>query len=176
MKKRRTPREKKELSYKHDHRDTYNESNKGSRKRVRFRKRQVNQVYRQRIRQALHGAEQQTNDNADDVTNRVLEARRPQWKKSSHTPLGLVLLQKRKIDPQKLQKLTFRVRDPDPLRLHYAVCKSGSTRILTADDVVHFKLAPDTPVGVPVEVYEERDYIGSPVLRYVGHRPPGASD
>ena len=88
----RTPQEKKRLSYERDGRNAYNESSKGSRKSIHFRKHWVNQTYRGKIRKLLNLLGMRPNPlteaDVEPVANRVKEARRKDWKKSPDMPLG----------------------------------------------------------------------------------------
>ena len=117
MGKFKTPQEKKRLSYQHDRRDDYMESSKGSRRSIRWRKRWVNQTYRQSIKQILSVPIEK--EYTDEVENQLAETRRPCWKKRPHAPLGLYLYQKGKLSADKLRKLTFRVREQS----QWQVCK-----------------------------------------------------
>ena len=137
MGKFKTPQEKKRLSYQHDRRDDYMESSKGSRKSIRWRKRWVNQTYRQSIKHILNapiGKEE-----TDEVENKIAETRRPFWKKSPHAPLGLYLYRKGKLDADKIKKLTFRVSDQPPLLspvISLRVLHLSGDRLLTPEGEV----------------------------------------
>ena len=109
MGKFKTPQEKKRLSYQLDRRDDYGESQSSSAKSVRWRKRWVNQTYRQQIKHILNTPIEQ--GDTDELENQIAEARRPFWKKSPHAPLGLYLYRKGKLEAAKIKKLTFRVRE-----------------------------------------------------------------
>lgn len=113
MGKFKTPQEKKRLSYQHDRRDDYGESKSSSPKSIRWRKRWVNQAYRQQIKHILNAPIGK--EDTDEVENQVAEVRRPFWKKSPHAPLGLYLYRKGKLEADKIKRLMFRVRDQPPL-------------------------------------------------------------
>lgn len=104
----KTPQEKKRLSYLYDRRDEYGENNKSSRKSIRWRKKWVNKTYRQGIKHVLNAPINKKD--TDEIENRIDETRRPRWKKSPHTPLGLLLHKKGKLDVNKIKKLIFRVK------------------------------------------------------------------
>ncbi|WP_432988814.1 hypothetical protein [Dactylosporangium sp. CA-233914] len=77
-----TPQEKKALSYERDHRNTYGENDKGSRRSIRRNKRHVNRANRHRARQAFKGADPQ-------VGQERLGAERPKrWRKCADVPLA----------------------------------------------------------------------------------------
>lgn len=91
-KKQRTPQEKKQLSYERDGRNAYNESSKGSRKAIPFRKHWVNQTYRGKIRKLLNllgmRPKPLSETDVEPIENKVQETRRADWKKSPDMPLG----------------------------------------------------------------------------------------
>jgi hypothetical protein len=107
MGKVKTPQEKKRLSYQFDRRDDYGESRSSAAKSVRWRKRWVNQTYRQEIKHILNSPIDK--EDTDQIENRIDQAKRPFWKKYSHAPLGLLLHHKGKLATHKIEKLTFRV-------------------------------------------------------------------
>ena len=89
MKTQRTPQEKKLLSYEKDRRNGYGESDKGSRKSIRFRKRWVNQTYRSSVKQivgqviSVESVDKQTEqDRLERVDQKVKSHQRKFWKKS----------------------------------------------------------------------------------------------
>ena len=93
--KQRTPQEKKALSYAKDCRNTYGESDKGSRKTIRKNKTIQNQVYRRKINQVLSEIEDTKLENAEVIEGEAKAISKGKWKKCSDTPLGLfVELQK----------------------------------------------------------------------------------
>lgn len=89
MKIQRTPQEKKRLSYEKDRRNAYGESNKGSRRSIRFRKRWVNQTYRSSVKQlvgqgvSVKSANEQTEqDRLERIDGQIRSHQRKFWKKS----------------------------------------------------------------------------------------------
>lgn len=89
MKIQRTPQEKKRLSYEKDRRNAYGESNKGSRKSIRFRKQWVNQTYRSSVKQLVgqgvsvrSSDEQAGQDCVDSLEEKINSHQRKFWKKS----------------------------------------------------------------------------------------------
>ncbi len=93
--KQKTPQEKKALSYAQDCRNTYGESDKGSRKTIRKNKTIQNQVYRRKVNQVLNEIEDTKLENAELIESEAKAIQKGKWKKCSDTPLGLfVELQK----------------------------------------------------------------------------------
>ncbi|MEV7178854.1 hypothetical protein [Kitasatospora sp. NPDC093679] len=89
---RRTPREKKRLSYLKDCRNAYGENDKGSRPSVRRRKRAVNSVNRRLHRTVLATLSgRQVGDRAAEVAERADGRRRKRWRKVPDAPLGELL-------------------------------------------------------------------------------------
>ena len=92
QKPQRTPQEKKQLSYEHDQRNAYGESDKGSRKSIHFRKRWVNQTYRGKITKLLNRLgirpNPLTDTDIEPIENQVRATRCANWKKSPDVPLG----------------------------------------------------------------------------------------
>ena len=94
---RRTPQEKKALSYAKDRRNSYGENDKASRKAIPKRKAEVNRSYRRKIEGAMNEI-LSTNDPeamleiADDASS----IRRRDWKKAPDAPLGEVVEKKLK--------------------------------------------------------------------------------
>lgn len=82
----KTPQEKKRLSYAKDCRNTYGESDKGSRTSIKRNKAFSNRRLRRAIAQALI-SEIESNDSGS-VQNAERRLTRYKWKKSSDTPLG----------------------------------------------------------------------------------------
>jgi hypothetical protein len=87
VKKKRSPIEKKVLSYQKDRRNTYGENSKSSRKAIRFRKAWVNRSYRHAIRRELP----LTETGPDFVDNPSDRVPRKRWKKKADAPLGEVV-------------------------------------------------------------------------------------
>jgi hypothetical protein len=100
MKKRKTPQEKKSLSYEKDRRNVYGENNKSSRKSIRKRKRWVNQSYRRTVKQTLESSIVNLDD-VENVNSKVIEVKRKAWKKRPDMPLGEVLKRKGKLKKKK---------------------------------------------------------------------------
>lgn len=93
--KQKTPQEKKALSYAKDCRNTYGESDKGSRKTIRKNKTSQNQIYRRKINQVLTELEDTKLETAETIESEVKAIAKGKWTKCSDTPLGLfVELQK----------------------------------------------------------------------------------
>jgi hypothetical protein len=82
----RDPREDKIRSYQHDRRNVYGESDKGSRKAIRFRKAWVNRTYRRAVHEHL-----QFDDTPEDLHERATQVPRKFWKKVPDAPLGDVV-------------------------------------------------------------------------------------
>ncbi len=103
MKKARTPQEKKQLSYQKDHRDSYGESNKGSRKTVPRKKQNANQKYRHNVNQLVKISA----ENAEEIENKIKDIRNIGWKKANDQPLGIFLNRKGKLAISKISKVRF---------------------------------------------------------------------
>lgn len=97
---RRSPQEKKRLSYDKDRRNTYGENDKASRKRIARNKRWVNRANRHHDQQVLlastgvlaHAGDAPERDDATDVR---LHRRRPKtWRKSADETLRAVVARK----------------------------------------------------------------------------------
>ncbi|MGV7735090.1 hypothetical protein PJI18_09910 [Mycobacterium kansasii] len=79
---RRSPQEKKRLSYDKDRRSRYGESDKGSRKAVPLHKRKVNRANRHRDRQTLLGSTGVRQPDTEDTTDdRLHGKKRKTWRK-----------------------------------------------------------------------------------------------
>lgn len=89
--KRKTPQEKKSLSYAKDCRNTYGESDKGSRKSIRRNKTVRNQVYRRKVRQVLTKLEDTELENAEIVESEAKSISKSKWKKYPDKPLGEII-------------------------------------------------------------------------------------
>jgi len=96
MKIKRTPQDKKRLSYKKDCRNVYGENDKSSRKAIRQRKRWVNQSYRRALHQTIIEKMKLLEENLETLDSAILEVRRKYWKKSPDKPLGAYLKRKEK--------------------------------------------------------------------------------
>ncbi len=92
---RKTPQEKKALSYAKDCRNHYGEHDKGSRNSIRKHKKTQNQIYRRKVNQVLSEIENTEIECAEIVGSEAKSISKGNWKKCSGTPLGLfVELQK----------------------------------------------------------------------------------
>src|ERR1700750_2266266 len=87
---RRSPAEKKQLSYERDRRNAYGENDKASRKSIPLRKRLRARADRKRASQALApGVVPDRIDDGDHLDAELLAERDPrQWRKQPDTPLG----------------------------------------------------------------------------------------
>ena len=89
MARRRTPQEKKGLSYEKDQRDAYGENDKGSRKSVRKRKRIVNRANRRKAGEQLAQADVLGDpDAAEGAEIRLLSEKPKRWSKEAGISLG----------------------------------------------------------------------------------------
>ncbi|WBB67745.1 hypothetical protein [Micromonospora sp. WMMD812] len=87
---RRTPQEKKQLSYAHDRRNTYGENDKGSRTSIRRNKRYPYRANRHHERQVLDDAAGPVDERVADLVEQALYVkRRRRWRKWPDTPLGV---------------------------------------------------------------------------------------
>lgn len=87
---RRTPQDKKQLSYERARRNNYGENDKGSRKSIRRNKRYPNRSNRHRDRQVLDGASGPMDERVPDVVEQTLYVkRRRRWRKWPDIPLGI---------------------------------------------------------------------------------------
>ncbi|QQP94182.1 hypothetical protein [Lysobacter enzymogenes] len=94
-KRRRTPREKKELSLDRDCRNTVAESPWGARAAIARRKRWVNQSYRKAVHQELSALSGSEPADAEAVESTVAATRRHGWRKQGDTPLRKALTLRR---------------------------------------------------------------------------------
>jgi hypothetical protein len=90
MRRRRTPAEKKQLSYERDHRNVYGENDKASRKWIPLRKRLRARADRRRASQGLTpGVIPVDIADGDHLDAELLPTRDPhQWEKQPDAPLG----------------------------------------------------------------------------------------
>jgi hypothetical protein len=88
----KTPQEKKRLSYAKDCRNTYGESDKGSRKSIKRNKAFSSRRFRHAVAQALLN-EIKSND-SDLLQKTVQKLTRSKWRKVSDTSLGEVVKEK----------------------------------------------------------------------------------
>jgi hypothetical protein len=84
VERRRSPQDKKILSYLKDRRNAYGESDKASRKAIPARKAWVNRSYRRSVREVTRTEA----DQIDVLTDDVEQVRRKSWKKSPDRTLG----------------------------------------------------------------------------------------
>jgi hypothetical protein len=93
---RRSPQEKKALSYARDRRNAFGENDKSSRKAIPLRKRLVNRANRHAARQQLSEVgDRVTAERADRIEERVQGTKPKTWRKWPDEPLGQVLERKR---------------------------------------------------------------------------------
>ncbi|MFD0566106.1 hypothetical protein ACFQ2M_32240 [Kitasatospora saccharophila] len=112
---RRTPREKKRLSYLKDGRNEYGENDKSSRRNVRLNKRAPNSANRRRARTALAALLGPPDGVRAGAAEERLTGRRPKrWRKFPDAPLGVVVdgaLQRRaETDPAGAGRAAARLR------------------------------------------------------------------
>jgi hypothetical protein len=110
---RKSPQEKKILSYEKDGRNSYGESDKGSRKRIRRRKAWVNRTMRHAVTQVLGPAKHDKPDAIDSVDTTAI--RRKPWKKGADVPLVHVV--ESSLQQRKRRKIIDSVPEPSPLQL-----------------------------------------------------------
>nr|AIA17161.1 Unknown Function [uncultured bacterium] len=90
--KRKTPQEKKDLSYAKDCRNTYMANDKASRKIVPLRKAKVNRGYRRKVNQTLQEIDNKVDlEKAELAESAARNIKREDWKKSADKPLGEVV-------------------------------------------------------------------------------------
>lgn len=89
---RRTPQEKKRLSYVKDRRNSYGENDKSSRKNIRRNKRIPNSANRRHARTVLTALLGSPDDFRADAVEERMKVRRPKrWRKFPDAPLGAVV-------------------------------------------------------------------------------------
>jgi hypothetical protein len=101
---RKTPQEKKELSYAKDRRNAYSKYAKSSRKNIPLHKPLVNRANRHSAQQALSEAVGVTDPASEDAAEQKVAAKRPKsWRKQPDIPLAEHLARKsgRKGSPEK---------------------------------------------------------------------------
>ncbi|MEV7028032.1 hypothetical protein [Kitasatospora sp. NPDC093558] len=90
--KRKTPQEKKRLSYLKDHRNNYGENDKSSRRNIRRNKRFPNSANRRHAQTALTVLLGAPDDARADAAEERMNGRRPKrWRKSPDAPLGAIV-------------------------------------------------------------------------------------
>ncbi|HVE56510.1 MAG TPA: hypothetical protein VNB22_06755, partial [Pyrinomonadaceae bacterium] len=93
--KRKTPQEKKTLSYAKDCRNTYMANDKASRKNIPLRKAGVNRGYRKKVNQVLQQISSDIDlEKAELAESETRSVKREDWKKCSDEPLGKVVERK----------------------------------------------------------------------------------
>ncbi len=86
---RKTPQEKKELSYAKDRRNGYGENAKASRKNIPLRKRLINRANRHSAQQALSEALGVTDPSREEAVDQKVASKRPKsWRKRPDIPLA----------------------------------------------------------------------------------------
>ena len=92
---KRTPQEKKVLSYARDRRNVYGENDKGSRRSIRRNKTLPSRAYRKTVGDILRGAVGAVDlGQAESVDIETKEVRRRKWRKYPDAPLGEVVARK----------------------------------------------------------------------------------
>jgi len=91
MKTRKSPQDKKALSYKRDRRNAYGESPHGARTSIPENKKRVNEEYRRKVKQEIK--ENSTRD-LKEIDDGVKKVKRRDWKKAPDLPLGEVIKRK----------------------------------------------------------------------------------
>ncbi len=113
--KRKTPQEKKTLSYEKDCRNTYGENDKSARKTIPLRKAKVNRGYRRKINQTLQEIISEIDlEKAELAESVARNIKREDWKKCSDEPLGKVVegkLERRKNHAGKGKTARKKVRE-----------------------------------------------------------------
>ena len=90
--KKRTPQEKKELSYQRDHRNVYGEAPHAARKNIPLRKAARNRANRHVANQALaYQGPTPDEDLADELESSMHHRAQHQWEKMPDAPLGKVI-------------------------------------------------------------------------------------
>jgi hypothetical protein len=112
---KRTPQEKKALSYARDRRNDYGENDKGSRRSIRRNKAFPNRAYRKTVGDILRGAVGAADAaQAESLDVKTREIRRRTWRKYPDQPLGEIVarqLERRKNHAAKGKTARQRMRD-----------------------------------------------------------------
>ncbi|HEX8248782.1 MAG TPA: hypothetical protein VF599_11450 [Pyrinomonadaceae bacterium] len=112
---KRTPQEKKALSYARDRRNDYGENDKTSRRSIRRNKTLPARAYRKTINDILHGAVGVVDlAKAESVDVKAKQVMRRRWKKYPDQPLGEIVarqLKRRKNHAAKGKTARQRMRD-----------------------------------------------------------------
>jgi hypothetical protein len=115
---RRTPQEKKRLSYARDRRNNYGENDKSSRKNIPRSRAMMHRANRHRTRQVLGDAKGAPDAAVEDgVEQRLLNRRPKKWRKWRDSPLSEIVEYKLRrrvrlgIDvPERAEKRIWRIR------------------------------------------------------------------
>jgi len=100
---RKTPQEKKALSYAKDRRNDYGENNKSSRKNIPLRKAKQNRGFRKSVNQVLQEARiLNDSENLEILENKALSIKKGNWKKSPDASLAEYL--QRKLEWKKIRE------------------------------------------------------------------------
>src|SRR5262245_26653740 len=92
---KRTPQEKKHLSYKRDRRNVYGEAPHSARRKIPLRKAQRNRVDRRVANEAVaYLGPTPSDDLADEIESRVHHHAPQEWEKYPDAPLGRVVADK----------------------------------------------------------------------------------
>jgi hypothetical protein len=110
---RRSPQEKKALSYAKDRRNVYGENDKSSRKNIPLRKRLVNKANRHAAQQQLQAAGGVVDlSRAEQVEVRLQNARPKTWRKYPNMPLGMYLDRQRRRAQMRRPQAEQRADEP----------------------------------------------------------------
>ncbi|MFJ8295361.1 hypothetical protein [Streptomyces sp. NPDC094447] len=149
--KRKTPQEKKRLSYLKDHRNNYGENDKSSRKSIRRNKRFPNSANRRHAQTALTALLGAPDGVRADAVEERMNGRRPKrWQKFPDAPLGAIVdgtLQRRsKMGTAGAESATARVRS---VRRRFDWVAPSDNPLLPPFIVrrVHSTLAEDNETG-----------------------------
>lgn len=106
---RRSPQEKKALSYARDCRNVYGENDKSSRKNIPLHKRMVNKANRHSAQQWLGDAAGVVDlDRAERAEERLRGSRPKSWRKQPDMPLGQFLQLQSEIRAARERRRVFR--------------------------------------------------------------------
>ncbi|MFI6307700.1 tyrosine-type recombinase/integrase [Amycolatopsis thailandensis] len=116
---RKSPQEKKRLSYAKDRRERHGENDKSSRKNIPRHKRRVNRAKRHREQQVLNGARGSVDvESAATAEESLLKTRPERWQKSAGATLGTLVQHKlaMKSERTEFEAGTLSPLDDDELR------------------------------------------------------------
>nr|AIA13733.1 hypothetical protein [uncultured bacterium]AIA14923.1 hypothetical protein [uncultured bacterium] len=89
---KRTPQEKKALSYEKDRRNNYGENDKASRKNIPLQRAKSHRAYRKKVSEAVHAVLSAGDEEQRELEeSRALSVKKPDWKKSPDEPLGEIV-------------------------------------------------------------------------------------